>query len=71
MTGVPIVVAAPAVLVACLALVVLSVWVPVAAVRRWVPARWRAAAASVGSALVLALAAWLAVVSLTALSPAG
>jgi len=58
-------VVAPAVLAACLAVVVASVWLPVAAARRWVPARWRAVAASVGSALVLALGAWFAVVSLT------
>lgn len=59
--------AAPAILVACLAVVVLSVWVPVAAARRWAPARWRAFTASVGSVVVLALGGWLAVLSFTAL----
>lgn len=59
--------AAPAILVACLAVVVLSVWVPVVAARRWAPARWRAFTASVGSVVVLALGGWLAVLSFTAL----
>jgi hypothetical protein len=59
--------AAPAILVACLAVVVLAVWLPVAAARRWAPARWRAVTASVGSALVLALGGYLAVLSFAAL----
>ena len=59
--------AAPAILVACLAVVVLSAWLPVVAARRWAPARWRAVTASVGSALVLALGVLLAVLSFTAL----
>ena len=57
-----------AVLVGCMVFVVLSVWLPVAAARRWAPARWRAFTASVGSLLVLALGGWLAVVSFTSLS---
>jgi hypothetical protein len=65
MTSVPAA-AAPVILVACLALVLLSVWVPVAAARRWVAAPWRAATASVGSAVVLALAVWLTVQALAA-----
>jgi len=59
---------AAALLAACLALVVLSVWLPVAAARRWAPGPWRAFTASVGVALGLALTAWLAVVSFTALT---
>ncbi|HYN66487.1 MAG TPA: hypothetical protein VES93_06325 [Ornithinibacter sp.] len=58
---------APAVLVGCLVFVVASVWLPVAAAGRWVPARWRAFGASVGSVRVLALGGWLAVLSFTAL----
>ena len=59
----------PAVVLAgCLALVVLSVWLPVAGARRWAPARWRPFTASVGAALGLALTAWLAVLSFTALA---
>ncbi len=57
-----------ALLAGCLALVVLSVWLPVAGARRWAPARWRAFTASVGAAVGLALTAWLAVLSFTALS---
>ncbi len=60
--------AAAALLAGCLALVVLSVWLPVAGARRWAPARWRAFTASVGAAVGLALTAWLAVLSFTALS---
>jgi TRAP-type C4-dicarboxylate transport system permease small subunit len=60
--------AAPALLVGCLAVVVLSVWLPVTAARRWVPARWRAVTASAGSALVLAAGVALAVVSFSALT---
>jgi F0F1-type ATP synthase membrane subunit a len=58
---------APAVLVGCLVFVVLSLWVPVVAARRWAPARWRASTASLGSVLVLAVGGWLAVLSFTAL----
>ncbi|HET7822458.1 MAG TPA: hypothetical protein VFL10_13130, partial [Ornithinibacter sp.] len=54
------------VLVVCLALVLLSVWLPVTGARRWVPAPWRPFAASVGSALIVALAVWFAVLSVTA-----
>ena len=60
--------AAATVLVACLVLVVLSVWAPVAAARRWVPSPWRPFTASVAAALGLALTGWLAVLSFTALS---
>lgn len=60
--------AAATVLVACLLLVVLSVWVPVATARRWVPAPWRPFAASLGAALGLALTGWLAVLSFTSLA---
>ena len=59
---------APAVLVACLVMVALSVWLPLAVSRRWVPARWRPFAASLGAALGLALTGWLAVVSFSALA---
>jgi TRAP-type C4-dicarboxylate transport system permease small subunit len=62
---------APVILVACLAAVVLSVWLPVAATRRWVPPRWRALTASVGAAVVLALTVWLTVLSFTTFAPAG
>ena len=62
---------APALLVACLVMVVLSVWLPATAASRWVPARWRAFTASFGAALGLALTAWLAVVSFTAFAAAG
>ena len=55
---------------ACLVLVVLSVWLPVAGARRWAPARWRPFTASLGAALGLALTAWLAVLSFTALGTA-
>ena len=55
-------------LAACLALVVLSVWLPVAVARRFSPARWRPFTASVGVALGLAVTAWLAVLSFTALA---
>ena len=67
MTGV----VAPLILAACLAAVVLSVWLPVAAAQRWVPPRWRALTASVGTAVVLALAVWLTALSFTTLAPAG
>ncbi len=60
--------AAAALLAACLVLVVLSVWLPMAGARRWAPARWRAFTASVGAALGLALTTWLAVLSFTALA---
>lgn len=50
---------------------VLAVWLPVAAVRRWVPARWRALTASVGAVLVLALGGWLAVLSFLSLLGSG
>ena len=63
--------AAPALLVACLVMVVLSVWLPATAASRWAPARWRAFTASFGAALGLALTAWLAVVSFTAFAAAG
>jgi hypothetical protein len=59
---------AAAVITACLALVALSVWLPVAGARRWAPARWRPFTASVGAALGLAITTWLAVLSLTALA---
>lgn len=59
-----------ALLVGCLALVVLSVWLPLAGARRWAPAPWRPFTASVGAALGLALTAWLAVLSFTALAAA-
>ena len=59
---------AAGVLTACLALVALSVWLPVAGARRWAPARWRPFTASVGAALGLAITTWLAVLSLTALA---
>ena len=57
-----------AILMACLSLVVLSVWLPVAGARRWAPAPWRAFTASLGAALGLGLTAWLAVLSFTGLS---
>ena len=57
-----------AVLAGCVVFVVLSVWLPVAAARRWAPARWRAFTASVGSVVVLALGGWLAVASFTSLT---
>jgi hypothetical protein len=60
--------AAAALLAACLALVVLSVWLPIVGARRWAPAPRRAFTASVGAALGLALTTWLAVLSFTALS---
>jgi hypothetical protein len=56
-----------AVLVGCVVFVVLSVWLPVAAARRWAPARWRAFTASMGSVMVLALGGWLAVLSFPSL----
>jgi protein-S-isoprenylcysteine O-methyltransferase Ste14 len=59
-----------ALLVACLALVVVSVWLPVAGARRWAPPRWRPFTASLGAALGLALTTWLAVLSFTALGTA-
>ncbi len=52
----------------CVVFVVLSVWLPVAAARRWAPARWRAFTASMGSVIVLALGGWLAVLSFTSLA---
>jgi len=55
-------------LLGCLALVVLSVWLPVAGARRWAPARWRPFTASVGAALGLALTLGVAVQSMTALA---
>jgi len=51
--------------------VVLSVLLPVAAARRWVPPPWRALAAAAGAAVVLALTVWLTVLSLTTFAPAG
>jgi hypothetical protein len=60
--------ATTALLVGCLALVVLSVWLPVALARRRVAARWRPFAASLGAALGLALTGWLAVLSFTSLA---
>lgn len=68
MGAVPPAVAEPTILAACLLAVVLSVWMPVLVVRRWVPAPWRAFTASVLAALVLALAFWLAVLSLRSLA---
>lgn len=62
---------APVILAACLAAVVLSVWLPVAAARRWAPPRWRALTAAVGAAVVLALTVWLTVLSFTTFAPAG
>ncbi len=62
---------APAILVACLVMVVLSVWLPLAVARRWVPGRWRPFAASLGAALGLALTGWLAVVSFSTLASGG
>jgi hypothetical protein len=59
---------AAALLLACLALVALSVWLPLAGARRWAPTRWRPFTASVGAALGLALTTWLAVLSFTALT---
>jgi hypothetical protein len=55
-------------LLVCAGLVVLSVWLPVAGARRWVTARWRPFAASVGAALGLAVTGWLAVVWFTAVA---
>ena len=55
--------AAVAVLVACLLLVVLSVWVPGRHRPPLGPGPWRPFAASVGAALGLALTGWLAVLS--------
>ena len=60
--------AAAVLLAGCLALGVLSVWRPVAGARQWAPAPWRAFTASVGAAVGLAITAWLAVLSFTALS---
>jgi len=48
--------------------VVLAVWLPVVGARRWGPVRWRAVAASLGSALVLLLGGGVAVLSFTALA---
>jgi hypothetical protein len=62
--------ATTALLVGCLAMGVLSVWLSVAAARRWAPAPWRAFTASVGAALGLALTLGVAVVSFTALAVA-
>ena len=59
---------APTVLLACLAMVVLSVWLPLTVARRWAPARWRAFTASLGAALGLTLTVWLAVLSFTAVA---
>ena len=56
------------VLLAGAAMVVLSVWLPVAGARRWAPARWRPAVASLGAAAGLALTLGLTVLSITALS---
>jgi hypothetical protein len=58
-------------LVASALTLVLAVWLPVAAVRRWVPAPWRAFTASVGALLVLALGGWLAVLSFLSLAGSG
>jgi hypothetical protein len=55
-------------LLACAAMVVLSVWLPVAGARRWVTARWRPVTASIGAAVGLAVTGWLAVVWFTALA---
>ena len=68
MGSLPTGVAASVILAACLAAVVLSVWLPVAVARRWVPTRWRALTAAVGAAVVLALAVWLTVLSFSTLS---
>ena len=68
MTGVPVGPAETVVLVGCVVVVVLSVWLPVVAARRWAPAPWRAFSASVGSVVVLALGGWLAVLSFTSLA---
>jgi hypothetical protein len=43
---------------------VLAGWLPVAVVRRWVAAPWRASTASVGALLVVVLGGWLAAVAL-------
>ena len=56
------------VLLAGAAMVVLSVWLPVAGARRWAPARWQPAVASLGAAAGLALTLGLTVLSITALS---
>jgi hypothetical protein len=56
------------VLLGCLVVVVLSVWLPVVAARRWAPARWRAFTASVGSVVVLALGGVLAVQAFRAIA---
>jgi len=61
--------AAPAILVGYLVVVMLAVWLPVAGARRWVPARWRAFTASVGSVLVLTVGGWLTVLSFSSLVP--
>lgn len=55
-------------LLGCAAMVVLSVWLPLAGARRWVTARWRPVTASVGAAVGLAVTGWLAVVWFTALA---
>lgn len=43
---------------------VLAGWLPVAVVRPWVAAPWRASTASVGALLVVVLGGWLAAVAL-------
>lgn len=58
------------VLLGCLGMVALSVWLPMAGARRWVPTRWRPFTASLGAALGLAVTVWLAVLSFTALTTA-
>jgi hypothetical protein len=50
---------------------VLAVWLPVVAVRRWVPPRWRALTASVGSVVVIAVGGYLAVLSFLSLALVG
>jgi hypothetical protein len=60
--------AAAAVLVACLMGVALSVWLPVAAARRWLPAPWRPLGAALAAAVILALSIWFTVLSFTALA---
>ena len=58
-------------LVASTLTMVLAVWLPVVAVRRWVAAPWRALAASVGAVLVLVVGGYLAVSSFVSLALSG
>lgn len=58
-------------LVASLLSVLLAAWLPVVAVRRWVPARWRPLTAALAAVVVLVVAGWLALLSFRSLASTG